>query len=97
KIEGGGEVAGTVGTSGSMSGLTVQFDFDGNNTVDATAVQVNPDGSFNFDVGNPGNGTSGIPYGNITLRARGVQTISGQTLTGTWQTLAFNYQAPPPP
>ncbi|MBS0265923.1 MAG: cadherin-like domain-containing protein, partial [Planctomycetes bacterium] len=87
-------IAGTLVTSGSMVGLTVQFDFNNDATVDATATQINADGSFSFDVGNPGNGVPGVAYGTVNLHVRGVQTLSGQSLVASWQSLSFSYQAP---
>ncbi|MFN7770416.1 MAG: Ig-like domain-containing protein, partial [Planctomycetaceae bacterium] len=89
-------VTGTVVSTGGLTGLGVQFDFDGNATVDASTTQVNPDGTFTFDPAKPGANATGIAFGTYTLKARPTRTVAGQTLIGSWQNLTFTYQSPPP-
>ncbi len=84
-------VAGVVAVSGggNAAGLTVSFDFNGDDKVDAQQI-TGPGGAF--DVTPPG------PIGGISVRARYEEWdyTTGQRKTSAWSSITFTRTAVPP-
>lgn len=90
-----GIVAGTVTNLSMMPGSTaVQFDYNGDGTVDASAY-ANWEGTFAYNIGQ--GSPNGVNYGPVTLRVRATDTSGMFPLFGEWQTFSFTYEAPPLP
>lgn len=82
------QVAGTVAGTGSLEGITIQFDHNSDGLVDGTAT-TNSNGQFGFT-------PSGLPQGVIPLRARTyVEGEDGTKTVSHWYLLAFIHSSDP--
>ncbi len=76
-------LSGAVSNDGRVQGLVVEFDHNGDGTVDGSAY-TGPTGQFWYL-------PKGLDTGTFTLRARPRESLYGQTesVTGSWSSLAF--------
>ena len=80
-------LAGQISGAGNLGGYTVEFDTNGDGTVEGSA-QTAADGSFQFSPQN-------ISYGLVTIAARVAQDTSSGSSYGGWTYLRFYYTVTP--
>jgi hypothetical protein len=84
-------IQGAVTNEGALEQLTVEFDCDGDGTVDGS-IQTDADGRFSFS-------PAGLPGGTVTIqvRTREQDSVTRQILRGDWQSLTFTNTVTVPP